>query len=115
MPAANTMADNATLKNRFFAVIIVLFNKVNNMGLIIELADEKCRSRIIYINSKEGSYFRSVGICLCSEMSNANLIIIRYDARAKPTIRLSNPTIITQISYILTPISYIQLKINKLK
>lgn len=83
------------------------------MGLIIELADEKCRSRIIYINSKEGS-FRSVGICLCSEMSNANLIIIRYDARTKPTIRLSNPTIITQISYILTPISYIQLKVNKL-
>ena len=27
------------------------------MGLIIELADEKCRSRIIYINSKEGSFF----------------------------------------------------------
>ena len=27
------------------------------MGLIIELADEKCRSRIIYINSKEGLFF----------------------------------------------------------
>ena len=36
------------------------------MGLIIELADEKCRRRIIYINSKESSYkmhlWRRLGI-----------------------------------------------------